>query len=74
MGILDKLKSKIKAQEQESQRSGSSHSGDRIVNKVPRDNIFGDKQAKNEGSGGPPETPREKAQRGAFERNQGGNT
>lgn len=72
MGLLDKLKKKVKEQEQESQQSGSSETGDRTRNKVREDNLFGDKQAKNEGAGGAPKTPREKTQRAGFKRDDGG--
>jgi hypothetical protein len=66
MGLLDKLKKKMKKQENENNQGGTSHTGDRTRNKVRDDNRFGDKQAENEGAGGSPKTPREKNKRNNF--------
>jgi hypothetical protein len=38
------------------------------VKKKMKENVYGDKRAIEEGSGGPPKTPRQKGQRKAFEK------
>ncbi len=75
MGLLDKLKKKVEEQEQkqekENNQTGDNQTDSRARNKVKDDNIFGDKQAENEGAGGSPKTPRKKSQREAFEKLKG---
>lgn len=77
MALMKKLRdAKRKSDEAEQQRRGASAgSGDRLRNKDPSDNIYGDKQAEKEGAnqtnsgrGGAHKTSRGGDQRDQFEK------
>ena len=68
MGLMDKLKRKVKEQEAKEQKAENADdsTGDRLKNKVRGDNLYGDKQVEREGSGRAPGSPRDKKRRQNF--------